>query len=67
MQTPPVYSALKVAGKRMSDRARAGELVQPTARPVHIQRLVCTAFNHPRFELGEGRELLVSLIIVIII
>ncbi len=35
-QYPPTYSALKVAGKRASDRARAGEEVKLNARKVTV-------------------------------
>jgi len=36
MQMPPVYSALKIDGKRAYARARAGEQVEMTARMVEI-------------------------------
>ena len=35
-QRPPVYSALKQKGKRLSDYARAGHAVQAKVRPVRI-------------------------------
>src|SRR3954462_445881 len=38
-QTPPVYSALKISGKRASDRARAGEAVDIKPRTVTIEQL----------------------------
>ncbi len=38
-QVPPAYSALKIGGKRASDRTRAGEDVELKARRVTIQRL----------------------------
>jgi tRNA pseudouridine55 synthase len=38
-QVPPAYSALKVGGKRASDRTRAGEDVELKARRVTIQEL----------------------------
>ncbi|MFC1584738.1 tRNA pseudouridine(55) synthase TruB [Fibrobacterota bacterium] len=38
-QVPPVYSALKVKGKRACDRARAGEAVSLAPRNVIIQSL----------------------------
>jgi tRNA pseudouridine55 synthase len=44
-QVPPVYSALKISGKRASDRARAGEAVDITPRRVTIQSL---AIRRPR-------------------
>ena len=44
-QVPPAYSALKIAGKRASDRARAGEEVELKSRSVTIYDLVV---RHPR-------------------
>jgi tRNA pseudouridine55 synthase len=38
-QIPPVYSALKIGGKRASDRARAGETVDIKPRNVTIHEL----------------------------
>lgn len=35
-QTPPMYSALKVGGKKLVDIARKGETVERLARPVEI-------------------------------
>ena len=39
MQTPPVYSAIKVNGERAYDLARDGEVVELAARPVNIKAL----------------------------
>ena len=39
MQTPPVYSAIKVDGARAYDLAREGETVELEPRPVHIETL----------------------------
>ena len=39
MQIPPVYSALKVNGKRAYDLARKGENIELKARPVQIDSL----------------------------
>lgn len=39
MQVPPAYSALKIAGARAYDLARAGETVSLEERPVVIHRL----------------------------
>jgi tRNA pseudouridine55 synthase len=44
-QTPPVYSAIKVDGKRAYERARAGEMVEMVARPVHVSRLEIVEFR----------------------
>ena len=38
-QAPPVYSALKIGGKRASDRARAGEDIAMRTRPVTVHEL----------------------------
>jgi tRNA pseudouridine55 synthase len=39
LQTPPAFSAVKVAGERAYDLARAGETVELEARPVQIDEL----------------------------
>ena len=44
-QIPPIYSALKVAGKPMYDYARKGIEVERTAREVEIKRLDCMHFS----------------------
>lgn len=36
MQTPPMYSALKVGGKKLCDLARRGEVIEREARPVTV-------------------------------
>ncbi|XP_072026538.1 pseudouridylate synthase TRUB1-like [Amphiura filiformis] len=52
LQVPPVYSALKVGGKRMSDLVMEGHDVEPKpARPVMVYHLSCTAFDSPYFHL----------------
>ena len=45
MQLPPIYSALKVAGKRAYDMARAGEEVVLQPRQVTIHALELLAFE----------------------
>jgi tRNA pseudouridine55 synthase len=45
-QTPPAYSALKVAGRRAYDRARAGEEVDLPSRKVTVHSLAL--LRHPR-------------------
>ncbi|MEK9934671.1 MAG: tRNA pseudouridine(55) synthase TruB, partial [Luminiphilus sp.] len=47
-QVPPMYSALKVDGQPLYKRARAGEQVERTARPVEIY-----GFELLSFEPGE--------------
>jgi tRNA pseudouridine55 synthase len=44
-QMPPIYSALKVDGKRAYDLARAGEEVVLKARPVFIESLTLTHYE----------------------
>ena len=41
MQTPPMYSALKVGGKKLVDLAREGIEVERTAREIEIFSLEC--------------------------
>jgi tRNA pseudouridine55 synthase len=42
-QRPPVYSAIKVNGRRAYDLARAGKPLNPSSRPVEIAELRLTA------------------------
>lgn len=41
LQVPPMYSALKVNGRKLCDLARAGEVVEREARPVTVKSLFC--------------------------
>ncbi len=41
LQTPPMYSAIKVNGKRLMELARAGQVVEREARPITIHSLTC--------------------------
>src|SRR5205814_2254346 len=45
LQTPPMYSARKVDGRRLYELARAGEEVEREARPVHIEEARLTSFD----------------------
>ncbi len=45
LQTPPMYSAVKVNGKRLYELARKGEVVERKARPVTIYRNELLAYN----------------------
>jgi tRNA pseudouridine55 synthase len=45
MQTPPAFSAIKVAGERAYDLARAGEQVVLEPRPVFVESLTLLAHN----------------------
>ncbi len=45
LQTPPMYSAVKVGGKRLYELARAGEEVERAARPVTVHELKLLDFK----------------------
>lgn len=45
MQRPPIYSALKVDGKRAYDMARAGEVFELEPRPITIHSLALVAMH----------------------
>jgi tRNA pseudouridine55 synthase len=47
LQTPPMYSALKVGGQKLCDLARRGIEIERKARPVTIHELVCTPTEAP--------------------
>lgn len=47
-QIPPMYSALKVDGKKLYELARAGKEVERAARPVKILSLTITRMELPR-------------------
>ncbi|MDO5425345.1 MAG: tRNA pseudouridine(55) synthase TruB [Eubacteriales bacterium] len=47
-QIPPMYSALKVDGKKLCDLARAGKTVERKARPVMIHEIVIERMELPR-------------------
>src|SRR5262249_13035051 len=58
MQTPPKFSAIKIAGERAYDLAREGEAVSLEPRPVEIDRLDLVAVpdaDHAEFEAGCGK------------
>lgn len=48
MQVPPMYSALKVDGKKLCDLARAGVTVERAARPVTIHGIEILSVELPR-------------------
>ena len=48
MQVPPMYSALKVNGKKLCDLAREGKTVERKARPVTIHELEILDLDLPR-------------------
>jgi tRNA pseudouridine55 synthase len=49
LQIPPMYSALKVNGKKLYEYARQGIKIERSARPVDIFRLECIRFYPPYF------------------
>jgi tRNA pseudouridine55 synthase len=57
-QMPPAYSALKIAGKRAYDLARAGEEVVLAARDIQVHTLTCTHMEgvtaHFIAQVGKG-------------
>lgn len=46
-QTPPMYSALKVGGRKLVDLARQGQTVERQAREIEISSLDVTATDEP--------------------
>lgn len=51
MQTPPMYSALKVGGKKLCDLARAGEVVEREARRVVIHSITAKKLSEREYSL----------------
>ena len=51
MQTPPMYSALKIGGKKLCDLARDGVTVEREARPVEILSLTAEKINEREYTL----------------
>ena len=47
MQTPPIYSAIKVNGQRAYDLARQGKSVELKPRPATIYSLAITNYSYP--------------------
>jgi len=47
MQTPPIYSAIKINGQRAYKLAREGKVVQMEARPAHIDSLQLIDYTYP--------------------
>jgi tRNA pseudouridine55 synthase len=50
-QTPPAYSALKIAGRRAYRMARRGEEVELAARPVEVHAIEVIRYSYPELEL----------------
>ena len=51
MQTPPMYSALKVGGQKLCDLARKGETVEREARPVTVYSIEPRRINEREYYL----------------
>ncbi|MDE7330663.1 MAG: tRNA pseudouridine(55) synthase TruB [Lachnospiraceae bacterium] len=49
MQIPPMYSALKVDGRKLYELARAGKEVERTPRPVTIYSIEVLKEEHPEY------------------
>ncbi|MBD5471528.1 MAG: tRNA pseudouridine(55) synthase TruB [Lachnospiraceae bacterium] len=49
MQVPPMYSALKINGKKLYELARQGKEVERPARPINIYRLEIMEEEHPEY------------------
>lgn len=52
-QTPPMYSAVKVGGRRLYELARAGQEVERVPRQVTIHRLSLVAFRPGEFPVAR--------------
>lgn len=50
-QRPPIFSALKLEGKRAYDLARSGKPVELASRPVTIYSLDVVAYEYPELQL----------------
>lgn len=51
MQTPPMYSALKIGGRKLCDMARGGEVIEREARKVTIFGIKCERINDREYTL----------------
>ena len=51
MQIPPMYSALKVGGKKLCDLAREGKQIERTPRPITVYRLDGERINDTTYRL----------------
>lgn len=51
MQIPPMYSALKVNGKKLYEYAREGKVIERSPRPVEIYELTADKIELPRVTL----------------
>ena len=51
-QIPPMYSAVKLGGVRLHERARAGEEIERAPRAIRIDRLELVAWTPPRVKIA---------------
>lgn len=51
LQVPPMYSALKVNGRKLVDLARAGQVIERKPRPVTVYRAEILACRPPRVKM----------------
>ena len=51
MQTPPMYSALKVSGKKLCDLAREGKEIEREARPITVYSIKAEKTDNQRYTL----------------
>jgi tRNA pseudouridine55 synthase len=47
MQTPPIFSAIKIDGQRAYKLAREGKAPQMKPRPAHVERIILTKYEYP--------------------
>ena len=47
MQAPPAYSAVKVAGRKLYEAARKGEVLEAAARPIRVDAFAMTGYRAP--------------------
>ena len=52
LQVPPMYSALKVGGKKLYDLARQGKTVEREARPITVHSLTCEPLSDSDYSLA---------------
>ena len=50
-QIPPMYSALKIGGKKLCDLAREGKTVEREAREITVHSIICTPLNERDYRL----------------
>jgi tRNA pseudouridine55 synthase len=56
-QIPPMYSAIRIGGRRLHEAARAGEHVERTARRIRIDRLELQGFEPAQDGIARARLL----------